>query len=238
MTASDVESVDQLLISEVFGPTLQGEGPSAGQTASFVRLGGCNLACSWCDTPYSWDASRYDLDRELRYSPVEDVVDRVLDMRTALTVISGGEPALQRAALLSLAQTLRGRERRVEIETNGTVPLGPLGNELDLVVVSPKLRNSGIPLRNRRRPEVLRELAALKHSVFKFVVTSRGDLAEVETAQRDLALRPSQVWVMPEGTDTELLTARLRELAGPVADRGWSLSHRLQIVLWGGARGR
>jgi 7-carboxy-7-deazaguanine synthase len=45
----------ELLVSEISGPTLQGEVPSAWQAAAFVRLGGCNLSCRWCDTAYTWD---------------------------------------------------------------------------------------------------------------------------------------------------------------------------------------
>ncbi len=66
-------SAGQLLISEVFGPTLQGEGPSAGQAAAFVRLGACNLSCAWCDTAYTWNRDKFDLSRELSVMRTEDV---------------------------------------------------------------------------------------------------------------------------------------------------------------------
>ena len=58
--------MDDLVVAEIFGPTWQGEGPSAGQVAAFVRLGLCNLTCAWCDTAYTWDRSRFDLRAELR----------------------------------------------------------------------------------------------------------------------------------------------------------------------------
>ena len=57
---------DELLVAEIFGPTWQGEGPSAGKVAAFVRLGLCDQACSWCDTPYTWDRACHDLRTELR----------------------------------------------------------------------------------------------------------------------------------------------------------------------------
>ena len=63
----------ELLISEIFGPTIQGEGKSIGQTASFIRLGGCNLHCVWCDTPYTWDAARYDLREELTKIDIREI---------------------------------------------------------------------------------------------------------------------------------------------------------------------
>ena len=49
-----------LPVAEVFAPTFQGEGPYLGRSADFIRLGGCNLTCYGCDTPYTWDASRYE----------------------------------------------------------------------------------------------------------------------------------------------------------------------------------
>ena len=68
------ETEPTLVISEVFGPTVQGEGPTIGRRAAFVRLGRCNLDCSWCDTPYTWDWERYDPKVELHERPVPEIV--------------------------------------------------------------------------------------------------------------------------------------------------------------------
>ena len=54
------KAVRLLNVNEIFGPTIQGEGPHTGRLVGFLRLAGCNLACSWCDTPYSWDWTKYD----------------------------------------------------------------------------------------------------------------------------------------------------------------------------------
>ena len=70
--------MSSLVVSEIFGPTIQGEGQYAGQLVAFIRLGGCNLACSWCDTPYTWDASRFDLRNEMTRTPVNEILERVL----------------------------------------------------------------------------------------------------------------------------------------------------------------
>ena len=79
-------------VSEQFGPTIQGEGPYAGRTVQFLRTGGCNLSCSWCDTPYTWDGENYDLRAELHPKTVAQIVeDAIPDM---IMVISGGEPLL------------------------------------------------------------------------------------------------------------------------------------------------
>ena len=71
-TGDDGDGGGVLVVSEVFGPTFQGEGPSSGQRAMFVRLGRCNLDCAFCDTAYTWDWTRYDPDAELRRRSVDD----------------------------------------------------------------------------------------------------------------------------------------------------------------------
>jgi 7-carboxy-7-deazaguanine synthase len=227
-----------LLISEVFGPTVQGEGPSAGQAAVFVRLGSCNLSCSWCDTGYTWDATSFDLASELHAMSVAEVARMVSASGVRLVVITGGEPALQAGETADLANRLRTNGHRVEIETNGTVPLGPLATAVDLIVVSPKLSNSGLREHQRLRPAILQDLADRDQAVFKFVVEADADLGEVAEIVDTYRLDSHRVWVMPEARSRDVLLRRLGELAQPVADRGWSLSGRLHVLLWGDCRGR
>ena len=104
-----------LRVAELFGPTFQGEGPTIGQRALFVRLSGCNLDCSWCDTPYTWDWNRFDQAQESRDTPVTEVVDWVLAHDADLVIITGGEPLIQQRRLLPLAADLTNAGRRIEI---------------------------------------------------------------------------------------------------------------------------
>ena len=222
-----------LVVAEVFGPTWQGEGPSMGRTASFVRLGRCNLACTWCDTPYTWDWERFDPAVELSERSVEDIVAELDGFGPVeLLVVTGGEPLLQQRRLPPLLAAARARGLRVEIETAGT--LAPSAEVVDLVDgfnVSPKLANSGNPVERRVKPDVLRAFEATGKAVFKFVVRDEAELDEVA------AFGVSPVWVMPEGTDAEVLTERMRALAPAVLARGWNLSPRLHVHLWGDRRG-
>jgi 7-carboxy-7-deazaguanine synthase len=226
-----------LVVSEVFGPTFQGEGPSIGRRAGFVRLGRCNLDCAWCDTPYTWDWERYDPAVELHRRPVADVVDQLAGMAPEIVVVTGGEPLLQQGRLVPLLEACRQRGWPVEVETNGTrapddavVPLVAQWN------VSPKLANSGVALDQRIRPQALAALRATGRAVFKFVVADEADLAEVAALADRHDLAP--VWIMPEGTDPATVTDRARHLAGPVLARGWNLTPRLHVLLWGDQRGR
>src|SRR4051794_5963800 len=102
-----------LVVSEIFGPTWQGEGPSLGRRCGFVRLGRCNLACTWCDTPYTWDWERFDPAVELRRTPVDDILSQLDAMDVDMVVISGGEPMLQQRHLALLTQAVHARGWRV-----------------------------------------------------------------------------------------------------------------------------
>lgn len=223
-------------MSEVFGPTWQGEGPSVGRRAGFVRLGRCNLACQWCDTKYTWDWSAYDPAVELSRRTIPSVLEELDRMAVAMVVITGGEPLLQQRALPELLDGCRLRGWRVEVETAGTIaPDDEAAALVDQWNVSPKLANSGNPLDRRYRPDVLRSFEAGGHAVFKFVVESASDLDEVAAIVDECGL--TRVVIMPEGTDPGGLTQRMRDLAPAVLERGWDLSPRLHVLLWGDRRG-
>ncbi len=227
----------ELVVAEVFGPTFQGEGPSIGRRAGFVRLGRCNLDCVWCDTPYTWDWERFDPATELRRELVTAILDELEAMRPEIVVVTGGEPLLQQRRLLPLLEGCAARGWPVEVETNGTIvpddAVVPLVRQWN---VSPKLANSGIPIDKRIRADALAALRATGAAVFKFVVGEPGELDEVAALADGHDLAP--IWIMPEGTDPTTVTERARQLAQPVLDRGWNLTPRLHVLLWGDERGR
>ena len=226
----------QLVVSEVFGPTFQGEGPSLGRRAGFVRLGRCNLACSFCDTPYTWDWERHDPAEELTRVDVSELAERVRSMSVPLVVITGGEPLLQQSHLIGFLAELHPCHE-IEIETAGT--LAPHADLIPLVSrfnVSPKLSNSGMPADRRYKPEVLRSFQSTGKAAFKFVVTDEASLDEVATMVEECGLH--DVWVMPEGVTAEDVTGRSRAIAEAVLARRWNLTTRLHVLLWGDERGR
>lgn len=228
--------VSTLLIAETF-TSFQGEGPTAGQPAAFIRLSRCNLTCSWCDTPYTWDWARFRPDAEARRLPVAELANWALAQSATLVVITGGEPLLQQAALLPLADELTRAGRRIEIETNGTI--APAPDLVDVVTrfnVSPKLSGSSVRDVRRLVPAALAALATTGKAIFKFVICQPSELDEVAAMETEHGLSP--VWVMPQGTGDQVVLDGMRAIADVALKRGWCLSGRLHILLWGDVRGR
>lgn len=234
-------AVESLVISEVFGPTFQGEGQSAGRHASFVRLGGCDLHCSWCDSSYTWDSSRFDLRVELARRPVAAILQDIADRGATLTVLTGGEPLLhqQQPGWGTLLRGLTARGRELEIETNGTrAPTPETLANADRFTVSPKLAHAGDPLGKRIRPGVLSAFRDSGKATFKFVVATEDDLLEVDHLVATIGIAPGLLWIMPEGINAEVILARARELADAVLQRGYNFSSRLHVLLWADERKR
>jgi organic radical activating enzyme len=230
---------------EIFA-SLQGEGPSAGIPCAFIRLSRCNLACVWCDTAYTWRfhgdnrPHRADETFDRKANQVRlwaldaaRVFDRLPPRRL---VVTGGEPLLQAAALAELAALLP--DHAIEVETNGTIePPARFDAHVDQYNVSPKLTHSGNAASLALLPERLRDWAAEPRAVFKFVVAVPEDVGEVLALRQLYRLPPQRVFLMPEGTESEILRERARWLAPLCIEHGFRLSDRLHIHLHGDTRG-
>jgi 7-carboxy-7-deazaguanine synthase len=236
--ASDAEV--WLIVAECFGvevPTFQGEGPSCGQPALFIRLSRCNLTCAKCDTKYTWDWSHFDPRKESAKRSVADLVAWAASSLVELVVITGGEPLIQQSRLMPLVRGLLAAGKRVEFETNGTIAPAP-----ELVVdgvrfnVSPKLASFGVDEAKSVVPAALEAFAVSGRAAFKFVASTLADLDRIAELADAHHLAP--VWVMPEGTTTDAITATTRVLADAVAARHWHFTTRLHVLAFAEARGR
>ena len=230
---------------EIFA-SLQGEGPSQGRPCAFVRLSRCNLACVWCDTAYTWrftgdnrpHRAQLTYERKANQAALseEDTAARIAALGQPRLVVTGGEPLLQAAALARMLALLP--DMRVEIETNGTVAPPPA---LDALVaqynVSPKLAHSGNPAELALPPERLRAWAGEERAAFKFVIAEPADVEEVLALAERYAIPPGRIWLMAEGTDAATLGPREAWLAPLCLERGFNLSARLHIHLYGDTRG-
>ena len=230
---------------EIFA-SLQGEGPSAGMPVAFVRLSRCNLACTWCDTAYTWrfegdnrphrDGVAYDRKaNQVTLSPAE-TAERIAMLGQRRLVITGGEPLLQAPALAEMLAHLP--DIAVEIETNGTVaPPVRLDIRVDQYNVSPKLSHSGNPATQALIPERLDAWATEPRAFLKFVIASPQDVDEVLALHRRYRFRPERVFLMAEGTDSAALRARQAWLSDLCLKHGFRMSDRMHIHLYGDTRG-
>jgi 7-carboxy-7-deazaguanine synthase len=220
-------------INEWFGPTIQGEGPHAGQRVGFLRFAGCNLSCSWCDTPYSWDWERFDRAEESHPMTVEDIAAEINKMSVPRLIITGGEPLLQQRIIPALHE-LTGC--LLDIETNGTrKPTAETIAATDLFNVSPKLSFANDPEEWRLVDEAMECFAELSRSgkaVFKFVCEKVEDFIEVREILDRYGIGDEAVWIMPEGYAQERHLKHLRDLATPVVEQGWNLTTRLHVLAW------
>ncbi len=230
--------MSDLLVSEIFGPTIQGEGPSLGQRAMFLRLGLCPLKCSFCDTKYAWPEAALKSMSNSAIIKTMTEPSRRLGTNISL-VVTGGEPLVQEVALVGLLKRLvTYQEWRIEVETSGIIaPSEDLRRCVDLFVVSPKLTNAGVLPSQYFSLDALRALHEEASSVFKFVVTNLEDLEEVEELVGRIGVDPQEVYVMPEGVSSEALLQNAGEIASAAILRGWNVTTRLHILLWGNKRG-
>lgn len=230
---------------EIFA-SLQGEGPSMGKPVAFIRLSRCNLACTWCDTAYTWrfegeerphrDGVTYErAANQVKLSP-EKAAAKVAALGQKRIVITGGEPLLQCGALADMLAILPDIE--VEIETNGTVrPSAHVDIRVDQYNVSPKLAHSGNAAELALIPERLDFYASDPRAFFKFVVASPQDVEEVDALQREYRIPKERLFLMAEGTDSNTLRTRQMWLSTLCLSKGYRMSDRMHIHLYGDTRG-
>lgn len=128
--------------------TLQGEGFHAGKAAYFIRLGGCNVGCFWCDVKESWDAEIHPK------ISIQNIVEKAAEQEGRIAVITGGEPLLHNLDELTLQLHKAGF--KTHIETSGS---SPLSGTWDWICVSPKKFKAPLP-------EVLQQANELKVVVY------------------------------------------------------------------------
>ena len=226
-------------LSELFY-SIQGEGKLAGIPSVFVRASGCNLRCTWCDTPYaSWNPEGEDV-------AVERIVERIAEHPSRHVVITGGEPMIM-PDVVELCAALKEHSYHITMETAATVFAGV---QIDLASLSPKLSNSTPREREGGRfaavhdlhrinlPMIQRFIDTSPDFQLKFVVSTPSDMEEIRALTDKLrAWSPADVLLMPEGTDQAALAAKTDWLASICKQTGFRFCPRLHIALYGNRRG-
>jgi organic radical activating enzyme len=205
----------------------------------FLRLAICNLACSWCDTKFSWQWSIFDYKKETKRMSIEELYSEFYRFYPDVDrlVISGGEPMLQQKKLVPLVELLHSDGWKIEIETAGTVaPLIDFSKCIAQFNVSPKLAHSGNSLEKRFNPYALAMLNLLPSS-YKFVVQETEDLKEVAWICSEAGIPSEKVYIMPEGTNPERLNRVLSNIIEPAIQCGYNVTTRMHVMAWGEKRG-
>lgn len=178
VTAPDIIS---LPVMESFY-TIQGEGFHQGKAAYFIRLGGCDVGCVWCDVKDSWEA-----DKHPAYS-IEQIVGEATGYPGRLAVITGGEPLMHDCSPLTMA--LHDRGFTTNIETSGS---HPLSGQWDWICLSPKKFKAPLP-----------EILPLANEL-KVVVFNQSDFAWAEQ-YADRVSPECKLYLQPEWSKSSIVT--------------------------------
>lgn len=154
--------------------TIQGEGFHQGKAAYFIRLGGCDVGCVWCDVKESWDAEKHPLKSN------EEIISDIKKYPAEIVVITGGEPMMY--DLTDLTAILKNNNYLLHLETSGAYPLS---GTWDWICFSPKKFKS--PLKN----------VAEKADELKVVVFNKSDIIWAEE-NRQLVTSKCKLFLQPE----------------------------------------
>lgn len=226
-------------ISELYGPVRQGEGLLLGENMPFIRVAGCNLSCSWCDSSYTW-VPGYAYES----MTAQQVIAWLDGVRGACRWVSitGGEPTLYAAALLEIVHALKARDLCAIIETNGLRHVPALAEHNVFVSCSPKLPGSGQD--NKARRAKVRAFVSARNQTpamagrtqYKFVIAQDEDLFTLEEYCADVGITLgypglSPVYVQPDGyiapVEEYLFSLRWLQDRAPAGVRVTPQVHRL-----------
>ena len=184
--------------------TLQGEGFYKGTAAYFIRLGGCDVGCHWCDVKESWDASLHTL------TPIETIVQKALQYSKTI-IITGGEPLMYN--LLPLTQLLKSKGARTHIETSGAHPLTGIW---DWICLSPKKNKRPLPLIHQKANEL------------KMIIYNQNDFLFAE--EMSALTQPECIrYLQPEWSRKEKMIPKMVEYV--LAHPQWKISLQMHKYL-------
>lgn len=240
-------SGDIIRVSEIFGPTIQGEGALIGLPTVFVRTGGCDFRCTWCDSLHAVD-NRYR--HEWRPMTADEIWGQVLDLSGNMPLmvsLSGGNPAIQ--PLGGLIRTGRAEGYRFALETQGSVSRDWFAN-LHMLVLSPKPPSSGMETDWRALAACVEVALGGPDIVLKFVVFDEQDYAFARAAAARFPHLPVHLQPgnhTPPGAeerdaaiDIEGIMQRMRWLVEKAMSDCWYEARvlpQLHVLIWGNKRG-
>lgn len=231
-------------VMEIFGPTLQGEGMVIGRKTMFVRTGGCDFKCVWCDSKFTWDGSQkaQQMDPEDIWSQLKDKGQNRFDYVT----ISGGNPGLIQGPMASLIRLLHENGIAVGLETQGS-KWQDWFTQIDDLTLSPKPPSSGMQTDWGTFGDIVVQLqTAHCNFSFKVVVFDDTDFEYAKEVHRKwsdvpLFLSVGNEDVLDKGDISHRLIERLTWLCDKVlvddVMNGVRVLPQLHALMWGNKRG-
>ena len=178
--------------------TIQGEGFHSGKPAYFIRLGGCDVGCSWCDAKYTWNPLSHPL------VDTDQIVERAASFEAQAIVITGGEPLIY--PLDYLTERLHAHGLEIFLETSGS---HPLSGSFDWICLSPK----------RKQPPLAEAFAAANE--LKVIIETEEDLLWAEECAAKVG-ESCMLFMQPEWSRSEQMTPTIVEYVK--AHPKWNIS--------------
>lgn len=236
-------------VMEIFGPTIQGEGMVIGQKTMFVRTAGCDYACAWCDSSFTWDGSGKDLIRHMDADEVWRELRAMGGDGFSYVTISGGNPALIKN-LSGLVSLLKENKIRVCLETQGT-KWQDWFLEIDALTLSPKPPSSGMKTDFETLDRIVKDLkenGSFKNASLKIVIF---DEADYEFARLIHQRYPDLAFFLQVGNDDTVTEDQLNLMTSLVDKYEWLINKvvfdtemndvrvlpQLHVYVWGNKRG-
>ena len=192
-----LERGDFLPLMEAFY-TIQGEGFYSGNAAYFLRIGGCDVGCHWCDVKESWDANVHSL------TSVIDILKGIEEYSVDTVVITGGEPLTWN--LDKLTSALKKKGLKIHLETSGSYPLS--GN-YDWICLSPK-----------KRQPALNEIKLIADEL-KIIINNKSDFTWAEKQMKDVN-KNCKLYLQPEWSKREQIIPLIIDFVKE--NKHWSIS--------------
>ncbi len=234
-------------ISEIFGPTIQGEGLLIGVPTVFVRTGGCDYRCSWCDTLHAVDSEYRDGWKPMPVDAIWQEVTRLSGGKPLTISLSGGNPAIQ--PLGALIKKGHGEGYRFALETQGSITKDWFA-DLDYLVLSPKPPSSGMQTDWAAFEACLDSAGQTPQIALKFVIFDDVDYAYAKAASAryphlPVYLQPGNHTPPPPDDDDAVVDIdgvmdRMLWLVDKVSADRWfdvRVLPQLHVLLWDNKRG-
>ena len=234
--------MEMIRISEIFGPTIQGEGALIGQPTVFVRTGGCDYRCSWCDTLHAVDSQYRHQWLPMNAQEIWLKIQELSGHQPLMVSLSGGNPAIQ--PLKPLITLGKSSGYRFALETQGSIAQKWFA-DLDVLTLSPKPPSSGMNTDWAAFDQCLKAAGDTPEIALKIVVFDEDDYNYAKMAAKKyphlpLYLQPGNHAPPPASVDISGIMDRMRWLADKVsADRWFSATvlPQLHVLMWENLRG-